>query len=596
MDKRAEMKKRVADLRARLKALGVQGMVIPHEDEYQNEFIPPHAERLAWATGFTGSAGTAVVMAEKAALFVDGRYDLQAARQVDGEIFEIHNIADKRAHEWAAEQVASGDVIAYDPWLHTLAFRDLWQHSLAPAGGQLRPLAENPIDDLWADQPAPPMGKAVPHALEYTGRTAAEKLDVISKTVARAGARAALITALDSVAWLFNIRGSDGPFTPVVEARALVMGDGTAALYIDKAKCGEGLRAHLGAAVTLCPPESLAADLKAEAASQGIMADPNIIPLALVQAIEEGGGRVLPAEDPCLMPRALKNPVELEGMRRAHRRDGVALTRFLAWLDKQVAGNGVDELTAVEELERFRAEGEKFQGLSFDTISGSGPNGAVIHYRATEETNRTLGAGELFLVDSGGQYLDGTTDVTRTVAIGAPTAEQKDCFTRVLKGHIALGAVRFPKGTSGSSLDSLARRSLWAAGLDYDHGTGHGVGSYLNVHEGPQRISKRGGDVALMPGMVVSNEPGYYKPGAFGIRIESLVAVREEPVTEGTRPFYSFETLTLAPIDRRLIDVDMLDADERQWINDYHARVWEEISPGLDAETRDWLKAATAPL
>jgi Xaa-Pro aminopeptidase len=596
MDKRAEMKQRVAALRERLTALGVQGMVVPHEDEYQNEFIPAHAERLAWLTGFAGSAGVAVVLAEKAALFVDGRYDLQAGQQVDRDIFEVHNIADKRAHEWAAEHVAQGGVIAYDPWLHPLAFRDLWQRRLAPAGGALRPLAANPVDALWADRPAPPAGKALPHPLDYAGQPASEKLAVIAQTLRAAGARAALVTALDSVAWLFNIRGGDGPFTPVVEARALVMADGTARLYIAPGKRGEGLAAHLGEAVALRAPEQLAGDLAAVAAGQPIMADPSMIPLALAQAIEDAGGRILPADDPCLLPRALKNPVELEGMRRAHRRDGVALTRFLAWLDQRMAGNGVDELAAADELERFRSQGEHFRGLSFDTIAGSGPNGAVIHYRATPETNRVLGEGELFLVDSGGQYLDGTTDVTRTMAIGTPTAEQRDRFTRVLKGHIALGAARFPKGTSGSHLDSLARHALWAAGLDYDHGTGHGVGSYLNVHEGPQRISKRGGDVALSPGMVISNEPGYYLPGAFGIRIESLVAVREEPVAEGARPFYSFETLTLAPIDRRLLAVDMLSGDERDWLNAYHARVWDEISPSLDDATKDWLRKATQPL
>ena len=594
MDKRTDMKRRVAALRAELKALGVEGMVVPHEDEYQNEFIPAHAERLAWLTGFTGSAGVAVVMADKAALFVDGRYDLQAARQVDGDIFEVHNIADKRAHEWTAENAPRGAGIAYDPWLHPLAFRDLWQRRLAPAGAGLRPLAANPIDRLWADRPARPEGKAVPHPLDYAGQPASEKLAAVAQAVRTGGARAVLVTALDSVAWLFNIRGSDGPFTPVVEARALVMEDGTARLYIDPAKRGDGLAAHLGEAVALRTPEQLAEDLRALAAGQAVMADPNVIPLALVQAVEDAGGRILPADDPCLLPRALKNPVELEGMRQAHRRDGVALTRFLAWLDQRMAGNGVDELTAADELERLRAEGEHFRGLSFDTIAGSGPNGAVIHYRATPETNRVLGEGELFLVDSGGQYLDGTTDVTRTMAIGTPTAEQKDRFTRVLKGHIALGAARFPKGTSGSHLDSLARHALWAAGLDYDHGTGHGVGSYLNVHEGPQRISKRGGDVALQPGMVISNEPGYYQPGDFGIRIESLVAVREEPAAG--RPFYSFETLTLAPIDRRLIDVALLSAEERDWLNAYHARVWEEISPSLDAAAKDWLREATRPL
>jgi Xaa-Pro aminopeptidase len=590
------MKQRVAALRGRLKALGVQGMVVPHEDEYQNEFIPPHAERLAWLTGFTGSAGVAVVMADKAALFVDGRYDLQASRQVDGDIFEVYNIADKRAHDWAGETVGKGDVIAYDPWLHPLAFRDLWQRRLVSVGAELRPLAANPIDGLWADRPAPPAGKAVPHPLDYAGQPAFEKLAAVSRTLRTAGAGAALITALDSVAWLFNIRGSDGPFTPVVEARALVMEDGTARLYIDPAKRSEGLEAHLGSAVALRVPDHLAEDLKTVAANQAIMADPNVIPLALVRSIEDAGGRILPADDPCLLPRALKNPVELEGMRQAHRRDGVALTRFLAWLDQRMAGNGVDELTAADELERLRSEGAHFRGLSFDTIAGSGPNGAVIHYRATEETNRVLGEGELFLVDSGGQYLDGTTDVTRTMAIGTPTAEQKDRFTRVLKGHIALGAARFPRGTSGSHLDSLARHALWAAGLDYDHGTGHGVGSYLNVHEGPQRISKRGGDVALTPGMVISNEPGYYQPGDFGIRIESLVTVRAEPVADGARPFYSFETLTLAPIDRRLIDAAMLSAEERDWLNAYHARVWEEISPALDTATKDWLREATLPI
>lgn len=590
-----ELSERIEKLRQKMQELGLVGYVVPHEDAYQNEFLAPGCERLAYMTGFTGSAGAAIILADKAAVFVDGRYTLQVDDEVDTDVWETYHAADRRPEAWVADNIAKGDRIAYDPWLHTPAFRDCWEKALKPKGAVLEALSGNLVDTFWQNKPTMPPAQAVPHDIAFSGRDFAAKIKEIAEAIDDAGAHAALITALDSIAWLFNIRGGDVPFIPVVEARAIVVADGTAALYMDKDKVSPDLEAHLGEGVTLREPEMLQAEIKALLGGSTVLVDPVVVPLALVQAIEDVDGTIISASDPCVLPRSLKNKIELDGMRAAHQRDGVALVHFLSWLDAQAVGS-MDEMGSARELERLRSKGEHFRGLSFATISGSGPNGALIHYHTDEDSNRTLEDGDLFLVDSGGQYLDGTTDVTRTMAIGTPSDEQRKCFTLVLKGHIAIARARFPLGTFGSQLDSLARQALWDAGLDYEHGTGHGVGSYLAVHEGPQRIGKHGGDAVLAPDMVISNEPGYYKQGAFGIRIESLVVVRDDPAVSSERPFLSFETLTLAPIDQRLIDTALLSPVECAWVDAYHARVLAEIGPDLDASARQWLQAATQPL
>ncbi|MBX9804954.1 MAG: aminopeptidase P family protein [Alphaproteobacteria bacterium] len=582
---------RLADLRQLLTSLGGDGFVIPRTDAYQGEYVALCDERLSWLTGFTGSAGMAIVLKEKAALFVDGRYTLQAQAQVDTSAYEICLSTDCPPCTWAKKHLEGGQKIFYDPWLHTLNDKTRGQNVCEAVGATFLPAPQNLIDKLWKDRPSPPKSPVQPHDLSYAGISSEEKRKLIATSLREKKADAALLTASESIAWLLNIRGNDVPHTPVAQGFALIWKDRTVDLFMDSSKVSTQVRNHLGPDVRLQDPlslESWLSNLKEKA----ILIDPALTPLALLQQLENC--TLLHSPDPCALPKAIKNPVEAQGAVLAHIQDGVAVTRFLAWLSKNALKGAVTEIDAAEKLFAFRKENKQLRDLSFETISGAGPNGAIVHYKVSPETNRPLELGSLYLVDSGGQYLNGTTDITRTVAIGTPTAEQKDRFTRVLKGHISLGKALFPVGTTGSQLDPLARYALWEAGLDYDHGTGHGVGSYLNVHEGPQRISKFPSTVALQPGMIISNEPGYYKTGAYGIRIESLVIVTEKGIPSGgERPLLGFETLTVVPIDRTLIEVKMLTEQERAWLNAYHKKVRETLTPLLSGDDVVWLKAAT---
>ncbi|MCA1908755.1 MAG: aminopeptidase P family protein [Magnetospirillum sp.] len=584
---------RVGALRDELRRRGLAGFVVPRADEHQGEYVPASAQRLAWLTGFTGSAGMAVVLDQRAAIFVDGRYTIQVAQEVDGGLFEIRHMVDQPLGRWLDEALKPGDRLGYDSWLHTAEQAQALKAACDRAGAELVACDGNPVDRVWADRPPPPCRPVVAHPLVFAGRTSAEKRLALSDTLRAERLDGAVLTDPASIAWLLNVRGDDVAYVPLPLSFAIVHGDGTVQWFLDPAKSSPALAEHLGDGVAIRHPDGF---LTALGAMKGrVRVDKATAPMAVVQALSVAGVSVDQGADPCAQAKACKNPVELAGSRAAHRRDGAAMVRFLAWLDRQV---DVDELTAAERLCQFRAEGQHFRGLSFPTIAGAGPNGAIVHYRSSERTNRKLLPGQLFLLDSGAQYLDGTTDVTRTLAIGTPSAEMRHRFTLVLKGHIAIAQATFPEGTTGSQLDILARRALWAHGLDYDHGTGHGVGSYLSVHEGPQRISKVGtGAVPLRAGMIVSNEPGYYKAGAYGIRIEALVAVEERPLPEGgERPLLGFETLTLVPIDKKLVEVGLLDGGERTWLDAYHARVWDDVAPLVDDAARDWLKRATAPL
>ena len=587
---------RLAALRAELARRGLDGFVVPLSDEHQGEYVARRSQRLAWLTGFTGSAGMAIVLSERAALFVDGRYTLQAAAQVDGSLYEHRHITDEPADAWLRSHLSPDAALGYHPRLHGAHGRDRLAAPCQAVGARLVACEDNPIDAVWADQPPPPLGPIVPHPVRFAGVEASEKRQTIAARLAEKGADAALLSAPDSIAWLLNVRGADVANSPLPHSFAIVHGEGDVDWFVDRRKLLPEVPTHLGNAVRVQAPGALAGVLDGLAKTgKAVLIDEAATPVWMVDRLTEGGARVVRGGDPCALPKACKNEAELAGIRAAHRRDGAALTRFLAWLAAAPPGT-VTELVAVDRLAAMRAGGEHFRGPSFDTISGAGSNGAIVHYRVTAGSNRTLKPGSLYLVDSGGQYLDGTTDVTRTVAIGTPEPEHRDRFTRVLRGHIALATACFPRGTTGAQLDALARQFLWQAGLDYDHGTGHGVGHYLNVHEGPQRISRLGSGAALAPGMVVSNEPGYYKTGAYGIRIENLVAVNE--AGDGDSGFLGFETLTLAPIDRALIDPATLTAGERAWLDAYHARVAETLWPLLadDAATLTWLKAASAPL
>lgn len=586
---------RLSRLRAELGRRGLAGFLVPRTDEYQGEYVPESAQRLAWLTGFTGSAGLAIVLPERAAIFTDGRYTLQAQAEVDGRLYEHRHISDEPPAAWIEEALKPGEALGYDPRLHTLAEVARYRAAAEKAGGKLVAAEGNAVDAIWTDRPAPPLAPVVPHELCFAGEAAEAKRSRVAATLAAAGADAAVLTAPDSIAWLLNIRGGDVPHTPLPLSFAVLHRDESVDLFIDRRKLTPVLPAHLGNSVRIADPAGFGAFLETLATSgKRVLADPA---LSAAWVFDRLGAAAVRAPDPCQLPKACKNPVELDGTREAHRRDGAALTRFLAWLARESGSGKLREIDVSDRLEAFRRDGANFRDLSFPTISGAGSNGAIVHYHASKASERALEAGSLYLVDSGAQYLDGTTDVTRTVAIGTATPEMKDRFTRVLKGHIALATCAFPKGTTGSQLDALARASLWQAGLDYDHGTGHGVGSYLGVHEGPQRISKLPNSQALLPGMIVSNEPGYYKTGAYGIRIENLVVVeKREGVGEAGRDIYGFETITLAPIDRNAIDVALLEPHEILWLDQYHARVRAVLTPVVDATTAAWLAAATEPL
>jgi Xaa-Pro aminopeptidase len=589
--------KHVPLIRRAMADQGLDGFLIPHEDEHQNEYLPAANDRLAWATGFTGSAGAAVILKDKAAIFVDGRYTLQVRDQVDVRTFEIRDLVEGGVPAYLEGVAGRGQAIGYDPRLHSPEALDRLRAAAAKAGAELKPVAVNPLDAAWgAARPAQPSAKVVPHTLEHAGEESAAKRARVGASLAAKGADAAVLTAPASIAWLFNIRGGDVIRSPLPLAQAVLDKDGRARLFLEPEKVTEDLRAWLGNEVSLLAPGDLDAAL-AGLKGRRVLVDPGQSSAWYFEALKAAGAEVVRGEDPTALPRACKNPVEVQGARDAHLRDGAALTRFLHWLGTEAQTTLPDEVAVVRKLEGFREATGALKDLSFDTIAGAGSNGAIVHYRPTTRLNKKTEPGSLLLVDSGAQYLDGTTDVTRTVAIGEPSAEMAERFTLVLKGHLALARVRFPAGTTGSSLDPLAREALWSRGLDYDHGTGHGVGSYLGVHEGPQRISKAPNTVALKPGMIVSNEPGYYKEGAYGIRIENLQVVTEAAaVPGGERPMLGFETLTLAPIDRRLVVRDLLTGEERAQLDAYHARVLASVGPLVEPDVRAWLQEACAPI
>ncbi|MBA4794973.1 MAG: aminopeptidase P family protein [Phenylobacterium sp.] len=589
--------KHVPLIRQAMAEQALDGFLVPHEDEHQNEYLPEANDRLAWATGFTGSAGAAVILKDKAAVFVDGRYTLQVRDQVDESLFEIRDLVEGGVPAYLETAAARGQAIGYDPRLHSPDALARIRAAVEKAGATLKPVAKNPLDAAWgAARPAQPQAPVVPHPLEYAGEESGAKRARVGEAVAEKGADAAVLTAPASIAWLFNIRGGDVIRSPLPLAQAILRKDGSARLFLDPAKVTPDLPAWLGNEVSLETPDQLEGAL-ASLKGQKVLVDAGQSSAWYFDTLEGAGAQTIRAEDPCALPRACKNAVEIEGAHKAHVRDGAALARFLHWLATEAQVSLPDEKTVVTKLEGFREATGALKDLSFDTIAGAASNGAIVHYRPTERLNRRTEAGSLLLVDSGAQYLDGTTDVTRTVAIGEPSREMAERFTLVLKGHLALARIRFPAGTTGSALDALARAPLWMAGLDYDHGTGHGVGSYLGVHEGPQRISKAPNSVALKPGMIVSNEPGYYKEGAYGIRIENLQYVTAaKEIDGGERPMLGFETLTLAPIDRRLIVVDMLSPEERGQMDAYHARVLREVGPLVDGEVKAWLTEACAAL
>jgi Xaa-Pro aminopeptidase len=601
--------KRLTALRTELKRRGLEGFVVPRADAHLGEYVPAYAQRLAWLTGFSGSAGVAVVLAGKAAVFVDGRYTLQVRDEVDGELYEFCHLIEMTPESWIENNLGKGKKLGFDPWLHSETQARHLRTAAEAAGGSLIATDDNPIDVLWSDQPAPPLAPIGAHPLDVAGRSSVDKRADIAENLRRKGVAATVITQPDSIAWLLNVRGNDVPHTPLPLSFAVLRDDGAVDWFVAPEKVTGDLLPHLGNGVSPRAPGEFADALAAlGAAGARVAADPDASPSWVFARLREAGATIVKGADPCQLPKARKNSVELAGARAAHARDGLALTRFLAWFDGETSARasnskpGLTEIEAAERLLAFRRESELLRDLSFTTISGSGPNGAIVHYRVTEASDRRLRSGDLYLVDSGGQYRDGTTDVTRTVAVGglkkgALSTEMRDRFTRVLKGHIALAIARFPLGTTGSQLDALARYHLWQAGLDYDHGTGHGVGSYLGVHEGPQRIAKAPNRVSLEPGMIVSNEPGYYKTGAYGIRIENLVVVIESPAQpDDEREMLAFETLTLAPIDLRLIDPSLLAPDEMAWLDAYHARVHAAHAPGLGAAEKTWLKKATRPL
>jgi len=581
---------RVAAIRAKLAEAGFSGVIIPRGDAHMGEYVAPHDERLSWATGFTGSAGMAIVMTDRAAVFIDGRYTLQVRDQVDLSIFSPQHLIDEPPSQWLAAHVKPGDRIAYDPWLHTPGGLEPLERAITAAGAKLIAVETSPVDAAWIDQPAPPLAPVVPHPLEIAGEAAADKRARIAATLGDADA--AVLTLPESIAWLLNIRGGDVGHVPLPHSFAVLHKNATVDLYLDSRKVTDGLAAHLGNAVRLRAPDEFGPGLD-ELNGKTVLADPANAAVWVFKRLEAAGAKIRKGADPVLLPKAQKNEAEIAGVRAAHIRDGAALTRFLKWVTEEGTAGRISEIQACEKLEDFRRETGALKDLSFDSISGSGPNGAIVHYRVTQKTDRKLRSGELFLIDSGGQYMDATTDVTRTVALGTPTAEMKDRFTRVLKGHIALATARFPAGTTGAQLDTLARAPLWAAGLDYDHGTGHGVGAYLSVHEGPQSISKKPIAQPLLPGMICSNEPGYYKTGGYGIRIENLVVIHEIAIEGAERKTMEFETVTLAPIDVDLIEPALLNADERAWLNAYHQRVRDTLTPLVDPDTATWLTTAT---
>jgi Xaa-Pro aminopeptidase len=584
---------RLAALRRELAVRGLDGFIVPRADEHLGEYVPAAAERLTWLTGFTGSAGLAVVLAERAAVFTDGRYVLQLAAQTDAALWERRHITDEPAPGWLGTNAPANARIGYDPLL--IAEEGLARYT--EAGLTMVATETNPIDAVWTDRPAPPLAPAVPHALRYAGKPAIEKREEIAAILRAARQDAAVISDPASIAWLLNIRGADVPFTPFALGFALAHADGRCALFMDPAKLPPETREWLGNGVAVAGRDALAGAL-AGLAGKRVRVDPAGSPVWFAQTLRAAGATVAAGPDPCLLPKACKNATERQGARAAHARDAEAVCRYLHWLDEVGPAGTATELSAAKKLLALRGELEGFRGESFPAISGAGAHGAIIHYRVTEATNRPIRPNEVYLIDSGAQFPDGTTDITRTIWTGpdAPQAELRARVTRVMKGHIAIATAVFPAGVSGVHLDAFARRALWQVGLDYDHGTGHGVGSYLSVHEGPVSISRLARPVPIAEGMILSNEPGFYLPDGYGIRLENLLLVGKADLPGATKPFLCFETLTLAPFDTRLLDVALLDPSERAWLNAYHARVLAELAPSLAPPTRAWLTQACAPI
>ncbi|PSJ45194.1 X-Pro aminopeptidase [Zobellella endophytica] len=591
---------RLAAVRDSMNQQGLDAFIVPHDDEHLGEYIPPHAERLDWISGFNGSAGAAVVLADRAAIFVDGRYTVQVRHQCDPALFEFRHLVNEPFLDWIAVELQAGSRVGFDPRLHSQSWHRAAVARLAAKNISLVPLAQNLIDLHWHDRPAPEHRPALLLSQEYSGQHSEAKRHRIAETLAAAGVDAQLLTQAEPINWLLNIRGRDIPCLPAVLSFALLHRDGAVQLFADPAKFEDlDLAAHCGKNVSLAPMDGLEQALLA-LGKQGarVQLDPATANAWSALVLEQAGAELVFADDPCMLPKACKNPVEVHGSRAAHLRDAVAVCRFLAWLDRRLAEPNPereDEGTLADKLEAFRTEQPEFVEPSFGTISALGPNAAMCHYRHSNGTPRRLGQDAIYLVDSGGQYLDGTTDITRTVAVGEPDAEIAKLFTLVLRGHIDLACARFPAGTGGLQLDALARLPLWQQGYNFDHGTGHGVGHFLSVHEGPQRISPKGSMVPLTTGMIVSNEPGYYREDAFGIRCENLEVVQPAD-TDGDIPVFEFENLTWVPFDRRLIDTAWFEPKHVQWLNDYHARVWEQVSPRLAGDDLAWLEQATRPL
>ena len=593
---------RLDAVRKELARRGLDGFVVPISDEHMSEYVGAYAQRLAWLTGFGGSAGTAVVLKDKAAIFVDGRYTVQVREQVDEKLFEYQSVPQTNPGEWLAANAPEGARIGYDAWLHSRGWAKSVAAALAGKGAELVAVESNPIDAVWADRPAPSTAVAIVHPEENAGRSSADKRAEVADWLKKEGLDATVVSALDSIAWLLNIRGADVDRTPVALSYVIAHSDGTAELFIAPEKVTPELTQHLGNAVTVRPRDAFAASL-ASLGGKTVSVDPDFGVAAIFQALEDAGAKVVAKRDPTILPKAIKNEVEQQGQRSAQARDGAAVARFLRWLSVEASKGGQDELSAAAKLQEFREATGLLRDLSFDTISAAGPHAALPHYKVDEDSNIPIPPGSIYLVDSGGQYPDGTTDITRTVWIGPgePSAEQRDRFTRVLKGHIAIARAVFPQGTNGSQLDSLARQFLWQAGVDYAHGTGHGVGSFLAVHEGPQRIAKAAGGQAgtgqeLMAGMLLSNEPGYYQNGGYGIRIENLVLVEKREIDGAEGDYLGFETVTFVPIDRTLVERALLTPEETGWWNDYHARTRAILAPQLEAADLAWLEDACRPL
>lgn len=582
---------RLAALRTVLRQEGLHGFIVPRTDMYQGEYVAPCDERLAWLTGFTGSAGFCAVLEHVAGVFIDGRYRVQVTQQVDPDAFTPVPWPETKLGPWLVEHLPHGGKVGFDPWLHTQSEIEAVQSAIETRGIELIAV-DNLIDRIWTDRPAAPRGKVSAYPIEYAGETAEEKCARLAENVMRKGIRSTIITLPDSICWLLNIRGSDIARNPVAQGFAILHSDGRVALFMDPEKTAE-INDHFGPLVSQYPLDAFSAGMMSLTGTVAL--DPKTAPWEITRLLRDADVEILQYDDPCILPKAIKNEVEINGTRTAHTRDAVAMVQFLAWVDQTAPSGTLTEIDVVKKLEAFRSGSNGLREISFDTISGAGPNGAVVHYRVSEDSNRTITPGDLLLVDSGGQYLDGTTDITRTLATGAVTDDQKACFTRVLQGMIAISRLRFPRGLAGRDIDAIARYPLWLDGRDYDHGTGHGVGVYLSVHEGPQRLA-RTGEVALEPGMILSNEPGYYRNGDFGIRLENLIVVQDAPALGDNRDQLSFETLTWVPFDTRLIDLELISKAEKDWLNDYHAEVLNLNGPRLDDDTLSWLRHACAPI